>query len=305
MKFVVTGATGFIGREIVDLLSRQGHRVYCVCRPHSPKLSLLPKNPCVHIVSAVLSDYAQLDRMIPEADVFIHFAWDGTTREGRDIRDVQADNVGYALAAMDAAKAMGCRVFVGAGSQAEYGVTDGLTDEASPCHPFSYYGKAKLALLEAASRHAGELGIQYLHLRIFSVYGENDHPWAMISSCTPKLLHNEDVALSGCRQRWNFLYVRDCAKQVVLLSEWAFDRMTTTAEVFNLASEDTRILKSYIEEMHRLTKSDSQLLYGMITPSHPVSLNPDVTKLKNTIGFVSDYSFSQGYQNVIEKYRNE
>jgi hypothetical protein len=81
--------------------------------------------------------------------------------------------------------------------------------------------------------------------------------------------------------------------------------MTTAAEVFNLASEDTRILKSYIEEMHCLTKSGSLLLYGRLTPSQPVSLNPDVTKLKKTIGFVSDYSFSQGYQHVIEKYRNE
>jgi hypothetical protein len=57
--------------------------------------------------------------------------------------------------------------------------------------------------------------------------------------------------------------------------------------------------------MHCLTKSGSLLLYGRLTPSQPVSLNPDVTKLKKTIGFVSDYSFSQGYQHVIEKYRNE
>ena len=146
--------------------------------------------------------------------------------------------------------------------------------------------------------------MKYLHLRIFSVYGENDHPWAMISSCTSKLLNNEDVELSACQQLWNYLYVKDCAKQIVLLSEWAYNEMNTTCEVFNLASEDTRILKSYIEEMHKMTNSESNLLFGRVIPKHIVSLNPDISKLRRTIGFVSDYSFSQGYQNIIKKYKN-
>ena len=182
-------------------------------------------------------------------------------------------------------------------------VNDIIT-ENTPCHPFSDYGKAKLALKEAASMHAGNIGIKYLHLRIFSVYGENDHPWSMISLCTSKMLNNEDVELSSCQQYWNFLYVNDCAKQIVLLSEWAYSNMLNSYEVFNLASEDTRILKSYIEEMRNQTVSYSMLLYGKIMPKYVVSLNPNITKLKNTIGFVADYSFAQGYQNVINKYKN-
>jgi len=231
-------------------------------------------------------------------------AWDGITREGRDFTDVQRDNITYALQTMDAAKAMGCKVFVETGSQAEYGIVNDVITEDAPCHPFSDYGKAKLALKEAASKHAEEIVIKYLHLRIFSVYGENDHPWAMISSCTTKMLNNEDVELSACQQLWNFLYVKDCSKQITLLSEWAYVNMETSHEVINLASEDTRTLKSYIEEMYSLTGSSSKLLYGKVVPKNLVSLNPDITKLKNAIGFVADYSFAQGYQNVINKYKN-
>lgn len=304
MKFIITGATGFIGQEVVNVLLEQGHYVYCVCRPNSPKVSLLPQSENLSIVYATMSDYFALNSKIPCADVMINMAWDGITREGRDFTDVQRDNISYALRAMDAAKAIGCKVFVETGSQAEYGVTDGLIDELTSCHPFSDYGKAKLALKEEASKHAEEIGIKYLHLRIFSVYGENDHPWAMISSCTTKMLTDEDVELSACFQNWNFLYVKDCAKQIALLSEWAYDKMETAHEVFNLASDDTRELKSYIEEMYRLTESKSKLLFGKITPKFLVSLNPDITKLKKAIGFVSDYAFAQGYQNVIKKYKN-
>jgi nucleoside-diphosphate-sugar epimerase len=118
------------------------------------------------------------------------------------------------------------------------------------------------------------------------------------------MLNNEDVELSACQQLWNFLYVKDCSKQITLLSEWAYVNMETSHEVINLASEDTRTLKSYIEEMYSLTGSSSKLLYGKVVPKNLVSLNPDITKLKNAIGFVADYSFAQGYQNVINKYKN-
>ena len=304
MKFVVTGATGFIGREVVSSLLKQGHYVYCVCRPNSPKVDVVPKDANLSIVEATMADYSTLGNKISNADVLINMAWDGITREGRDFTDVQRDNITYALQTMDAAKAMGCKVFVETGSQAEYGIVNDVITEDAPCHPFSDYGKAKSALKEAASKHAEEIGIKYLHLRIFSVYGENDHPWAMISSCTTKMLNNEDVELSACQQLWNFLYVKDCSKQITLLSEWAYVNMETSHEVINLASEDTRTLKSYIEEMYSLTGSSSKLLYGKVVPKNLVSLNPDITKLKNAIGFVADYSFAQGYQNVINKYKN-
>lgn len=304
MKFVITGGTGFIGQEVVNLLLEQGHHVYCVCRPNSPKIPLLPKNTNLKIVYATMSDYSTLSSKLLGADVMINMAWDGITREGRDFTDIQRDNINYALQAMDAAKSIGCKVFVETGSQAEYGITEGLIDETAPCHPFSDYGKAKLALKEEASKHAEKIKIKYLHLRIFSVYGENDHPWAMISSCTSKMLANEDVELSACLQNWNFLYVKDCAKQIVLLSEWAYDKMETPHEVFNLASNDTRVLKSYIEDMYRLTESKSNLFFGKVIPRFLVSLNPDITKMKKAIGFVSDYTFTQGYQNVIKKYKN-
>lgn len=304
MKFVVTGATGFIGREVVNSLLKQGHYVYCVCRPNSPKASVLPKHTNLSIVYATMADYSSLGERIANTDVLINMAWDGITREGRNFPDVQRDNISYVLQTMDAAKAMGCKVFVETGSQAEYGIVNDIIKEETPCYPFSDYGKAKLALKEAASKHADEIEIKYLHLRIFSVYGENDHPWAMIPLCTSKMLNNEDVELSACQQKWNFLYVKDCAKQITLLSEWAYDNMESSYEVFNLASEDTRILKSYIEEMYSLTESASHLLYGKVVPKNLVTLNPDITKLKNAIDFVADYSFAQGYQNVINKYKN-
>ena len=80
--------------------------------------------------------------------------------------------------------------------------------------------------------------------------------------------------------------------------------MTTTSEIFNLASGDTRRLKSFVEQMHSMTGASGRLLYGRVRADHPVSLNPDIGKLKAAIGFVADYSFASGYENVIKHYCN-
>ena len=71
------------------------------------------------------------------------FAWGGTGHDGRNVQDVQRENVINTIAAMFAADKMGCQVFVEAGSQAEYGTVLECITEETPCHPFSEYGKAK------------------------------------------------------------------------------------------------------------------------------------------------------------------
>ena len=47
------------------------------------------------------------------------------------------------LCAIQAAKILGCKVFMDAGSRVEYGVTDKIMKESLECHPVNEYGKAK------------------------------------------------------------------------------------------------------------------------------------------------------------------
>lgn len=70
MIFVVTGSNGFIGREVVSCLLKQGHYVYCVCRPNSAKVVVLPKDANLSIVYATMADYPTLGTKI--SDVGCH-----------------------------------------------------------------------------------------------------------------------------------------------------------------------------------------------------------------------------------------
>lgn len=303
MKYVITGATSFIGLELLDYLLSQQHQVVAVCRPNSQGLSKIPAG--VEIITAEMSDYGNLHREIEHADVFVNLAWGGTGHDGRNVQDVQHENVINTIAAMFTADKMGCQVFVEAGSQAEYGTVLECINEETPCHPFSEYGKAKLEVKERLFELSEQLGIKYIHLRIFSLFGEYDHPWTLVMNCIDKMLRNEPIDLSPCTQKWNFLYVKDAVKQIYLLCQYALRNSGYKAEVFNIASKDTRILKAFVDEMYSLAQSKSELNFGAIAPTNVVSLDPDVSKTEAATGFISQYVFKDIVNHIIRNYKQQ
>ena len=293
MKFIITGATSFIGLEFTKLVLECGHDVFAVCREGSKSLEKLPKDPSLSVFFATMDEYEMLPSKIDSADIFVNFAWDGTNYEGRTKTDIHKKNIENTKIAFRIAKEIGCRLFVESGSQAEYGVYDGLIDENTPCNPFTEYGKGKLAMKQEGFKLSEEIDLKYLHLRIFSTFGEGDHPYTLFMNAVSKMLNNEPLDLSPCTQKWNFLYSRDAVKQIYYLCEKAVNDDSFKHEVFNLASEDTRILKDYVVRLKVLLHSESQLNYGVFTPEHLVTLNPNISKLKNYIGFVASYSFDE------------
>lgn len=290
MIYVITGATSFIGIELAKYLVGKGNDIIAVCRPNSNGLKDLPKE--VDVIFLDMADYSSLDEKIKKADVFINLAWMGTSHGKRDDASIQKDNIRFSLAAMEAAKKMGCKLFVESGSQAEYGITQNVQNEDMLCNPLTEYGKAKLIVKEKGFELAEKIGIKYAHLRIFSLFGENDHPWTLVMSSIHKMLKDETVDLTLCNQNWNFLYVKDAVLQICALCDYAVDSSDYIHEVYNIASEDTRKLKDFVEEIKQLTHSTSKLEYGAIKAENVVSLQPSISKLKKDIGSIKFHQFS-------------
>jgi nucleoside-diphosphate-sugar epimerase len=302
MTALVTGATSFIGVALCEYLMRRGYTVYAVARTGSANLFRLKSLDGIRIVYADLADMESISGSLDTdtIDLFFHLAWEGTAAAGRNDAALQKKNIDHSLSAIDVAHRLHCRCFVMFGSQAEYGRVGGIIEETTPCHPQTEYGKAKLELCRRGGERCKELGIKYLHLRIFSVYGVNDHPWTLISSLVDHLLQNEDMALSECRQKWNFVYIDDAARQIVALVERAICNDSPAFDIYNIASEDTRVLKDFVEEVYTLAGGTGRLLYGKTDSSNVVSIEPSIEKLKKTIGFIGDVAFKDGIKRMID-----
>ena len=304
MRIVVTGATSFIGRAVVEELLEKRHQVFAAVRSDSAgrgELETMQRETGgqLTVLPVDLSACGTLDRhpaLEGRADLWLHLGWEGSGSANRTNPEIQARNIGYALEALGAAARLGCTRFLFSGSQAEYGITDGLMREDSPCHPVSEYGKDKLEVCRRVGERAAELGITYLHARIFSVYGPGDHPWSLVSSCVDTFLKGGHMEFGACTQLWNYLYIKDAVRAItgLLLAK-------SPSGVYNVAGNDTRPLREFIGEIHRLCGGRGTFEYGKRPPNAEgvVSLNPDTGKLYRTANFQPRISFEEGIREMI------
>lgn len=311
MRFVITGATSFVGGAVVREALLRGHQVTAVVRPSSKKLDVITKENEQALLNGRLlileNDLGQPERLVETVkggcDVFLHFGWGGSGSDSRVMEALQEKNLENSLNTVRAAKRLGCSRFLFTGSQAEYGMHQGLITEESECSPRSFYGKSKLKMRIQGDALCKELGMEYVHGRIFSAYGPGDHPWTLVESCVKGFLKGEEISLGACRQQWNFIYISDLAAALCALAEAPGERFSELASpVFNLAGEETRPLKEFVEEIHRLCGGSGTPRYGARPENAegPVNLNPDITKIKDVTGWSPKLDFHAGIQNVID-----
>lgn len=292
MIFFITGASSFIGVELCRYLSDNGHSVIAMSRRENEQLEEIKKDGHLQVFRADMHYLPEL-AIDFNADVFIHLAWAGTTHEERNNPAVHEENVRLSLECVKVAKRMGCKLYVDAGSQAEYGFVPGTLTEDTPCNPISAYGKGKLKMYEESCVQTKELGLKYIHLRILSVYGENDHPNTLIISSLKKLKNNEPIELRSGGQKWNYVYVKDATRQIAELSIHALNDEGFRQEVYNIASDDTRKLQDFIIAMKEITGSSSELSFGGYNAEKDVNLNPDTKKTSAIVNPLTNITFEE------------
>ncbi len=183
MGIVITGPTGAIGMALIKRCLELNTEVLAICHKGSKRISQIPQDERVKIIEADLHDYKDLNfDTNDEYEIFIHLAWNGTFGDTRNDMNIQSDNIKYTLDAVELAHRLGCKTFIGAGSQAEYGRVDKPIKPDTPTFPENGYGIAKLAAGQLSRIRCEQLGIKHVWARIFSVYGPYDGEYTMVMS---------------------------------------------------------------------------------------------------------------------------
>lgn len=290
MKIVITGATSFIGVNVIKECINKDYEVYAVVRPNSVNLSRLPDSEKIHVIEHEMGDYDKLVESICGANAFIHLAWEGARVPHRDNAEMQMKNYECAITAMYAAKQLGCKVFLGSGSQAEYGKMEGNVTEMSPCNPTTEYGKKKLLACMKLAEIASKNNIRSVWTRIFSIYGKYDYPGTLIMSAIKKMKNNEPIEMTACTQLWDYLHVEDAARAIITLVE-----RDDASGIYNIASGVKKPLREFVEDMKDVLKSASELRFGTVPygAGGPVDLRPDNSKLM-ALGWKPEIDFKNG-----------
>ena len=246
---------------------------------------------------------ALADDGAPLIDAWIHFAWDGVGSAGRSDTNIQIENIQNAKKAYLYAKLLGARKFLFAGSQAEYGVGNHRVPM-----PVSPYGKAKLSFGRWATEQSllseiyDDAPMQFIHMRIYSVYGSGDHETSLVNTVLRAALRHEAITLGPCEQRWNYLEVHDLARAIrILLSS-----EDTRTGIYDIAGSDSRMLKKYVIAMNAIAGDGAELRFGTRANNAEgaANMSPEILKLQR-LGFHQEISFEAGIGMLLKMMREE
>jgi nucleoside-diphosphate-sugar epimerase len=295
MRIFVTGATGFLGAWVAEDLVQQGHDVAVLLRPGTSPWRLAAILDRLNVIGGTLDDPAALGERLRSfaPDAVVHMAWRGVGSSERNSKD-QARNIVDAVELVDLAADAGATIFVGAGSQAEYGPYDRAITESDVPRPTTLYGIAKLASGLMAGQRCAERGLRFAWLRIFSIYGAKDGEAWLIPSLIRTLRANGHVALTACEQRWGFLHARDAAAAVRLVLA-----SPSAQGIYNLGSADAPRLRDTATRLRALIGA-GELGFGEVPyrPDQVMVLAADVARLQ-ALGWRPLIGLDQGLRETV------
>ncbi|MCR5012134.1 MAG: NAD(P)-dependent oxidoreductase [Lachnospiraceae bacterium] len=298
-RAVVTGPTGAVGRALTDRLIKENIKVYAICNPDGKKRpDCIEESLNLRIIPCGLSELRKLKEIIPlQVDAFFHLGWMGTVGSGRNDMDTQILNIQYTIDAVRVASELQASVFIGAGSQAEYGHYDGPLSSATPCVPESGYGMAKLCAGQMSREECRKLGLVHIWPRILSVYGPHDGSNSMIISTIQKLLWSEKPSFTAGEQVWDYLYAEDAAEALYRIALYGKD-----GRIYPLGSGQIKQLKDYITILRDSIDPELPLGIGDLPYSdrQVMHLEADISRLKADTGFVPETDFQTGIRKTID-----
>lgn len=299
-RIVVTGASSFIGTYLIQkLLEDKETEIYAVIRPHSANRNRVPEDARVKIVELDMAEVDKLPSLIGcDVDGFYHLAWNGTRGDSRDDENKQRENYEASLQAAKAAQEMHAKMFLGSGSQAEYGLVSDTVSESDEAKPNTAYGRMKKQTYEALKEYFRDTPVKLYWVRIFSVFGPEDYEGTLIMSSLAKMRKNEKLALTECSQDWDYIYIRDVADALA-----KFSLAKAEEGIYNVASGKIRPLKDFVLEMKEILHSDSEIAFGAVPygSAGPVHLRPDVTKIQTQLEWQAKTEFADGIREILEK----
>lgn len=329
MNWLITGGCGFIGTNLVGLLSKSpsnsirildnlsvGSRedllkvvAFDEIQPNEISEGLEAPGPAkVELICGDILDLDLCQKLSKNIDVVVHLA--ARAGVGPSVADPKGDckiNVMGTLNMLEAAKLGNVDRFVYASSGAPLGeCAPPIHEELAP-HPKSPYGASKLAGEGYCSAYFGSYGLETVVLRFSNVYGpRSHHKDSVVAKFIKQAMQGEELNIYGDgRQTRDFIFVGD----LVLAIQRAATQEGVGGEIFQIATNiETSILQllEYMKLCLRETTGKSVLVKEVDTRNGDVPRNfADISKAERLLAWSPKISLEQGLRKTVSWFQKE
>lgn len=253
MKILITGATGFIGKNLLEVLSHE-HETHVLVRPST--ICNFPNNSQSFVFDDnidELKDYLvknQIEGIIHLASLYI------TKHTNEQIKDLILSNVYLGTSVLEAAKQANVRWFINTGSYWQ-----NYTPDRKDYRPVNLYAATKQAFIDIAKFYTETSGIRFVTLKICDTYGTNDPRKKLMSLFKHCAMSGEQLKMSPGEQKINLLYIDDVLQGFISLI-YLLHNNTDLRDEYVLSAKNTYSLKELAEIFEQVSHKKLNIKWG-------------------------------------------
>ncbi|HBT3176105.1 NAD-dependent epimerase [Klebsiella aerogenes] len=329
MKFLVTGAAGFIGFHVSQRLLEAGHTVigidnmndYYDVNLKQARLDLLDY-PLFSFVKLDIADREGMAKLFAaeKFDRVVHLAAQAGVRYSLENPHAYADaNLMGFLNILEGCRHHKVQHLVYASSSSVYGLNRKMpfsTDD-SVDHPVSLYAATKKANELMAHTYAHLYGIPTTGLRFFTVYGPWGRPDMALFKFTKAMLEGKSIDIYNYgKMKRDFTYIDDIAEAVVRVQNvipqadpnWTVETgspATSSApfRVYNIGNSSPVELMDYITALEEAMGMEAKKNMMPMQPGDVLETSAETQPLYDLVGFKPQTTVKEGVKNFVEWYK--
>jgi dTDP-6-deoxy-L-talose 4-dehydrogenase (NAD+) len=220
-RILLTGATGFVGRQILTELLKMNARITLLLRGESNRMSNLAVEKIIFAEDAFGLSRSSWAAVLKDIDIVIHAAWftePGNYLESPINLDCLKGTVTMAQSCADA----GVRRFVGIGTCFEYDTDAGYLSIDTPLRPTTPYAAAKAATFLTLNQSLPKAGVEFVWCRLFYLYGEGEDSRRLVPYIHHQLQRGEFADLTDGLMVRDYMNVSDAATKIIATAIGSF-----------------------------------------------------------------------------------
>jgi nucleoside-diphosphate-sugar epimerase len=294
VRLVITGASGFVGRDAIMPLLARDAEVHLLCR--SPQTIA---GTTAYRLNLLSDDPAPLLAEIRPTHL-MHLAWYAEPGKFWNAPE-NLDWVAASLRLVRAFTAAGGHRALVAGTCAEYDWSQPvLSERNTPLNPATLYGEAKASLFRVLEKAAPTLRLSFAWGRIFHPYGPFESSARLMGSVLDAVLSGRCVALSEGLQERDFMHVSDVAAALV-------DLLASDVEgAVNIGSGEAVAVRALVEKVAAMRHSTHLMRFGArpMQTGEPPRLVADTNRLEQEVGFQPRFNLDTGLADALARRRS-